>query len=108
MDKRRFLAAALGAASVPAWAQDKGAGRRRGPTLLTVTGEGVRSNRGPFDPVRDQMMGKQKLSFPRPTRSISRRSRRCRRARSARPWNTTRSRTCWPVPRSPTCCAPRA
>lgn len=63
MDKRQFVAAALGAASLPAWAQDKGARQRRGPALLTVTGAGVRPNRGPFDPVRDQMMGKQKLSF---------------------------------------------
>jgi hypothetical protein len=63
MDKRQFVAAALGAASLPAWAQGKDARQRRGPALLTVTGAGVRPNRGPFDPVRDQMMGKQKLSF---------------------------------------------
>lgn len=63
MDKRQFVAAALGAASLPAWAQGKGARSRRGPALLTVTGAGVRPNRGPFDPVRDQMMRKQKLDF---------------------------------------------
>lgn len=63
MDKRQFVAAALGAAILPAWAQGKGARSRRGPALLTVTGAGVRANRGPFDPVRDQMMGKQKLTF---------------------------------------------
>lgn len=65
MDKRQFLAAALAAASVPAGAQAAAARGKRGPALLTVTGEGVRPNRGPFDPVRDQMMGKQKLTFAR-------------------------------------------
>jgi hypothetical protein len=63
MDKRNFLAAALGAAALPAWAQGNTAKGTRGPALLTVTGAGVRANRGPFDPVRDQMMAKQKLSF---------------------------------------------
>ena len=62
MDKRQFLGAAFAAAAVPAFAQDRAA-RRQGPALLTVTGAGVRANRGPFDPVRDQMMGKQKLTF---------------------------------------------
>lgn len=65
MDKRQFLAAALAAASVPAGAQAAAARGKRGPALLTVTGEGVRPNRGPLDPVRDQMMGKQKLTFAR-------------------------------------------
>lgn len=63
MDKRRFLAATLAAASVPALAQAPAARGKRGPALLTITGEGVRPNRGPFDPVRDQMMAKQKLTF---------------------------------------------
>jgi hypothetical protein len=35
----------------------------RGPALLTVTGAIAKSNRGPFDPVSDQMMHKQKLGF---------------------------------------------
>lgn len=65
MDKRQFLAAALAAASVPAGAQAPASRGSRGPALLTVTGQGVRANRGPFDPVRDQMMGKQKLTFTR-------------------------------------------
>lgn len=34
-----------------------------GPALLTVTGAIRLPNRGPFDPVRDQMMHKQKLGF---------------------------------------------
>jgi hypothetical protein len=61
MDKRSFLAAAIGATTLPALSQ--GAAQRRGPALLTITGAGVRANRGPFDPVRDQMMAKQKLTF---------------------------------------------
>ena len=63
MDKRNFMAAALGAAALPAWAQGNAAKGLRGPALLTITGVGVRPNRGAFDPVRDQMMAKQKLSF---------------------------------------------
>ncbi|WP_332827045.1 molybdopterin-dependent oxidoreductase [Ramlibacter sp.] len=63
MDKRNFMAAALAAASLPAWAQGNAAKGLRGPALLTITGAGVRPNRGAFDPVRDQMMAKQKLSF---------------------------------------------
>ncbi|NML45388.1 molybdopterin-dependent oxidoreductase [Ramlibacter sp. G-1-2-2] len=65
MDKRQFLAAAtLGAAALPALAQGGNSPKgQRGPTLLTVTGAGVKPNRGPFDPVLDQMMGKQKLTF---------------------------------------------
>ena len=63
MQKRQFLAAGVAAAVTPAFAQGHRARRLKGPALLTVTGTGVRPNRGPFDPVRDQMMGKQKLSF---------------------------------------------
>lgn len=64
MDKRQFLAAAaLAGTAIPARAQGNAAKGLKGPALLTVTGAGVRANRGPFDPVRDQMMGKQKLHF---------------------------------------------
>jgi len=63
MHKRQFLAAALAGAAAPAFAQGNAAKGLKGPALLTVTGAGVRPNRGPFDPVRDQMMGKQKLNF---------------------------------------------
>lgn len=65
MQKREFITAALAATAVPAWAQSRPAGSGRGPALLTVTGAGVKANRGPFDPVRDQMMAKQKISFER-------------------------------------------
>src|SRR5262249_27152337 len=63
MHKRQFLAAAIAGAAAPAIAQGNAAKGLKGPAGLTVTGAGVRANRGPFDPVRDQMMGKQKLSF---------------------------------------------
>jgi hypothetical protein len=63
MKKRQFLGAALGAAALPAAAAGAAASKAPGPALLTLTGALARSNRGPFDPVRDQMMHKQKLSF---------------------------------------------
>jgi hypothetical protein len=64
MNKRDFLAAAaLGSAAVPALAQGKSTGTGRTPALLTVTGAIGKTNRGPFDPVADQMMGKQKIAF---------------------------------------------
>ncbi|NHZ34701.1 molybdopterin-dependent oxidoreductase [Massilia rubra] len=63
MKKRHFLGAALSAAALPAAAGGANAGRAPGPALLTLTGALAHSNRGPFDPVRDQMMHKQKLSF---------------------------------------------
>jgi hypothetical protein len=61
MEKRTFLAALAATGAVPAIAVPKGA--QRGPTLLTVTGAIPKANRGRFDPVADQMMFKQKLSF---------------------------------------------
>lgn len=65
MKKRQFLST-LAAAAVVAGPRAAAAAPRtsslRGPTLLTVTGA-VKPNRPPFDPVADQMMHKQKLSF---------------------------------------------
>lgn len=67
MQKRHFLAAAaLGSLALPTTAQAPRPGdgaRLRSPALLTVTGAIGKANRGPFDPVRDQMMAKQKLAF---------------------------------------------
>jgi len=64
MNKRDFLAAAaLGSAAVPSLAQGITLGARRSPALLTVTGAIGRTNRGPLDPVVDQMMAKQKIGF---------------------------------------------
>lgn len=69
MEKRQFLnATMLGAiAGVAAWprsaAAQNGARNARGPTLLTVSGQIGAGNRGPFDPVLDQLMAKQKVGF---------------------------------------------
>jgi hypothetical protein len=64
MKKRQFLNAAAIASALPVLARpaQAAASATPGPTLLTVTGA-IKSNRGRFDPVRDQMMYKQKLSF---------------------------------------------
>lgn len=64
MDKRHFLGAALASGALPAIAATPPA-PAGGPALLTITGAIGRSNRGPLDPVRDQMMSKQKLAFTR-------------------------------------------
>jgi hypothetical protein len=64
MPKRRFLTAgAAAAALVPGLAGANAAAALRTPALLTVTGAIGKGNRGPFDPVLDQMMAKQKLTF---------------------------------------------
>ena len=60
MNKRQFLGAAALASALPASAATAAT---KGPALLTVTGAIHKPNRGPLDPVRDQMMHKQKLSF---------------------------------------------
>lgn len=69
MNKREFLGAALGAATLPVAAVDTAAAGRRapasGPALLTVTGAIGHGNRGPLDPALDQMMHKQHLAFER-------------------------------------------
>lgn len=65
MDKRHFLGAALASGALPGLASAAPAGGPAGPALLTITGNIKRSNRGPLDPVRDQMMFKQKLAFSR-------------------------------------------
>lgn len=61
MNKRQFLGTAALAGALPASAL--AAPAARGPALLTVTGAIGRANRGGLDPVRDQMMYKQKLAF---------------------------------------------
>nr|WP_315221218.1 molybdopterin-dependent oxidoreductase [uncultured Duganella sp.] len=63
MKKRQFLGTAVAgglAAALPAGAASPAT---TGPALLTVTGAIGKPNRGKFDPVRDQMMFKQKLGF---------------------------------------------
>lgn len=61
MDKRHFLGALAAASALPPLHAAPSAGR--GPALLTVTGAIAKANRGPFNPVADQMMHKQKLGF---------------------------------------------
>ncbi|RFP12747.1 MULTISPECIES: molybdopterin-dependent oxidoreductase [unclassified Duganella] len=65
MQKRQFLgrAALAGMAAALPVSQATAAAGNAGPALLTVTGAVGKVNRGRFDPVRDQMMFKQKLSF---------------------------------------------
>lgn len=63
MDKRHFLAIAGAGALLPQAAPALTAKSQGSPVLLTVTGAITKTNRGPFDPVFDQMMGKHKLSF---------------------------------------------
>ena len=63
MKKRDFLAALAATGALPAAVPAVAATSPRGPALLTVTGAIARANRGPFDPVTDVMMHKQKLTF---------------------------------------------
>lgn len=74
MKKRQFLstaagslAGALGISAVPAYAAAaaKSAAQTAGPAVLTIAGAIERSNRGPVDPVIDQMMHKQNVQFSR-------------------------------------------
>ena len=63
MKKRLFLGTLATAAALPCLPSAHAAAPARGPALLTVTGAISKPNRSPFEPVRDQMMHKQKLSF---------------------------------------------
>jgi hypothetical protein len=64
MNKRDFLATSLAAASVPQFAGAAAPAQgTASPALLTVTGAIGKPNRGPLDPVRDQMMAKLKIAF---------------------------------------------
>ncbi|TFY97664.1 molybdopterin-dependent oxidoreductase [Ramlibacter humi] len=64
MQKRHFLVSmGAGAAALPLGAGAQQAKGLKGPVLLTVTGAVTKTNRGPLDPVLDQMMAKQKLAF---------------------------------------------
>lgn len=63
MRKRHFLGALAGGAALPVAGRAQPAQALRTPALLTVTGAIGRTNRGPLDPVLDQMMAKQKLAF---------------------------------------------
>jgi hypothetical protein len=72
MKKRQFLstataslAGAFAISAVPAYAAAAATGRSQAaaPAVLTIFGAIERSNRGPTDPVIDQMMHKQNLQF---------------------------------------------
>jgi len=66
MNKRQFLGAAAAAGAFPLAGRAAAASLPAlpdGPALLTVSGALARSNRGPFDPVLDQMMHKHGVSF---------------------------------------------
>jgi hypothetical protein len=64
MEKRHFLGAlAAGSAVLPLAGLAQTTKASASPALLTVTGLIRHANRGPFDPVLDQMMAKQKLGF---------------------------------------------
>jgi hypothetical protein len=64
MKKRHFLGAlAAGTAVLPHSGLAQAARSGAGPALLTVTGRIAQTNRGPLNPVLDQMMAKQKLAF---------------------------------------------
>lgn len=69
MHKRQFLGKATMAGLAPLASLGPSAvaapPAARGPALLTVTGAIGRSNRGPFDPILDQMMHKQQVTFAR-------------------------------------------
>jgi hypothetical protein len=64
MNKRQFLGAAAAAGAFPLAGQAASLpALPAGPALLTVTGAISRTNRGPFDPVLDQMMHKHGVGF---------------------------------------------
>lgn len=62
MHKRQFLASATALAGLPALAAARPA-TASGPILLTITGAIGKPNRGALDPLLDQLMAKQKVSF---------------------------------------------
>jgi hypothetical protein len=65
MNKRNFLVTASMAGLLPAGAGVAAAATVRQPGLLTVSGAIGKGNRGPFDPVLDQMMHKHGIQFDR-------------------------------------------
>ena len=65
MQKRQFLsAAALAGLALPGASQAQARTKAApGPVLLTLGGDIGKGNRGPLDPVLDQLMVKQKVAF---------------------------------------------
>lgn len=65
MKKRQFLGSAALAGIAAVTTSARAAGATAGPALLTITGAVGKTNRGKLDPVKDQMMHKQKVAFER-------------------------------------------
>ncbi len=65
MKKRQFLGSAALAGMAAVTLPARAAGATAGPALLTITGAVGKTNRGKLDPVKDQMMHKQKVAFER-------------------------------------------
>lgn len=63
MNKRTFLTTVAVAGMLPAAASLAANGVARGPVLLTISGSVGRTNRGPLDPVLDQMMVRHGIQF---------------------------------------------
>lgn len=63
MNKRKFMMHTAVAGMLPAGASWAAIAPDKGPVLLTVSGDVGRTNRGPFDPVLDQMMEKHGVKF---------------------------------------------
>lgn len=63
MNKREFFTTLGAAAVLPATSIAATPKASRQPVLLTVSGAIGKSNRGPLDPVIDQMMGKHGITF---------------------------------------------
>lgn len=63
MNKRRLVVASALGATLPFQAGAAQSAAWRGPGLLTIAGAITRSNRGPLDPVSDQLMVKHGAQF---------------------------------------------
>jgi hypothetical protein len=63
MKRRAFLSTAAAVATAPASASTQSATKSASPPLLTITGTIAKTNRGPFDPARDILMGKHGVKF---------------------------------------------
>jgi hypothetical protein len=63
MNKRQFLCAAAAAGMLPAAAPSLANAPGEGATLLTIGGAVPKGNRGPVDPVLDQLMVRHEIRF---------------------------------------------
>jgi hypothetical protein len=63
MNKRQFLCTATAAAILPASTTSLAADEAKGAPLLTIGGAIAKSNRGPVDPVQDQLLVRHGVKF---------------------------------------------